>query len=116
MKNNTVHETKKIKLSPKQFEKIRGSADAHKFIWDESEQKYVQTIRIIRGLAKALGKAKKFVLRVDTDHGKRLYLAHDGFVYSTKEAIHFSYGFDEPTTKQKEWTQRTKLTLKIEPI
>lgn len=115
-KLSVVHQVKKVKLKPKQFELIRGTADAHKFIWDESEQRYVQTIRIIRGLAKALDKAKKFVLMVDTNYGKRLYVKFDGFTYNINEALAFARGFDNPETRIEEYQIKTKLKLVIKHL
>lgn len=107
------HKFHKIKLTTKQYEKLKGTADAHKYKWDEESQRWVQTLRVIRGIAKAINKARKFVLMVDSAHGKRLYVSLDGFTPNIKEARQFADGFDSEERIKSDWEAITKLKLVI---
>jgi hypothetical protein len=102
----------KIKLTQEQYDKLQGTAAY--FLYKQQGKFYVQDIDIIRRLAKAKKKAKKFVVRVKTEWGKKpLYIHQEGFTHSLKDAMQFAHGFDDPFTILKKWEEVTQLKLTI---
>lgn len=102
----------KAKLNKKQFDKIVGSADEKRYVWDEAIQSYVLTLRTIRGVAAGKKNAKVFHLATDAGTTGRMYLTREGKLsYNRKEAMFFHYGYDNPASRVKHWTEVTKVKL-----
>lgn len=102
-------------MKPEQFQKLKGHAESKQYRHDVKTDTYVKDITAIRGLAKALKRAKKFVLQVDTEFAT-LYIAYEGFVTDRKQARQFAYGFDEEEAKLRMYTHLTGLKLKIRKL
>lgn len=93
----------KTTLKPEQFEKIKGTLEAHQYYYNEGRQLYVKNIRNIRGVAEARRKAKKFILYTEVA-GQELYLTPEGKLSALrKEATQFCFGFDDTNVRCDYW-------------
>jgi preprotein translocase subunit SecA len=109
--------TKKVKLTPEAYEKIKGSAQANQFKFNSSSNKYEKSMRMTRGLLLAWKKSPKFMLKLVAGVEKRTYLSKDNALTTNKkEAKLFAHGFDDPTLKRIEFMQRMKLVFEVENI
>lgn len=105
----------KAKLTPKQFEKLRGTKDEHRYKLDGD--KYVLNIRQTRGLLKAWQKAPKYVLRLVANTENRMYLSKDGNLTKDKDnRMEFAFGFDDPERKVSVWGKELGLAFITEAI
>ena len=72
--------------------------------------------RNIRGIYEAWRRAPKYVMRLAAKE-LRLYLSNDNtLIADRKKARTFAYGFDDPETKERYWTDRIGVVFKAESI
>jgi hypothetical protein len=101
-------------LKPVDFEKIKGTIEAHQYRFDEKRQLWIKQIRLIKGVAKARSKAPKFVLYYELGKIKwRVYVAQDEAMMTSdiKQAKLFYEGFDDPETRKKQWEDKLGIKL-----
>jgi|SRR5690606_10312671 len=107
VRKQPVDLTTKTKLKPEQLERVKGYAGEGKATkYDENGE---LSLTLVRRLAKAKRKAKKYVLFTD-EIGRRLYVAdktkvdlapyETPYTFNKKEALIFYYGFDDPEVKR----------------
>jgi hypothetical protein len=107
--------TKRTKLNARQLERVKGESGQGKSSKFDPDGNL--SLQLVRKLAKAKAKAKKYVLFTD-QIGRRLYVAdHDKIgnklrqsntsneeeaciTFDRKEALEFFWGFDDPEQKR----------------
>jgi hypothetical protein len=100
----------KAKLTPDQYEKVKGSIEAGTYKFDGAM--WCKTIRSIRGIAAAKRKAKIYYLATEAGNTGTMYLTNDlKLSYDRKTAMPFYEGFDDPKTQIKKWQEITRVSL-----
>lgn len=104
MKDRTI-------LKPEDFDKIRGTIEAHQYRFDSTRNLWIKNIRLIKGVAKLRSSAPKYALATQVGCFI-MYLSQDTqLTHSIKEAKYFYEGFDDPVLKASQWG--AKLNLKF---
>lgn len=105
----------KTKLTPEEFEQIRGTRDAHQFKFNETSGKWERNMRKIKSLLKAWNKSPKFLLQLVSNIDRRFYLSKDNeLTPEKKHARQFAMGFDDPDTIVKKFNTKLDLVFKVE--
>lgn len=98
-------------LKPEEFEKLKGTAEAHQYRFDEKRNLYIKQIRLIRGLVSAKKNATCYALATKVGIHTML-LSKDGrLTFDEQEAKVFYDGFDDPEIRKQIW--ETKIGIKF---
>jgi hypothetical protein len=100
---------KKGKIKPKE----KGKPLPYKKL-DKSAAK---DIKSIRGIFNGWKKAKKFILRLQSNPQIRMYVDKNGLLTDNrKEAMEFAHGYDNPAIKIEYWTRQLGFKVITENI
>jgi hypothetical protein len=102
----------KTKLSPEEYERIKGSAEAELYTYNKKTEMYEQALRLIQGLAKARRSAPQFCLYTIVG-GTTLFLKPDGTLTENKKlAKEFYHGFDSAESRIAFWEDKLGIKFK----
>ncbi len=105
----------KTKLTPEEYEQIKGTRDAHQFKFNAESGKWERNLRKIRSLLKAWNKSPKFLLRLSSNIDRRYYLSKTNELTADKKsARQFALGFDDPDVIVRKYTDKLQLFFKVE--
>ena len=102
----------KTKLTPAQFNRLKGSIDEHQYVWDPEEKLFVKTMKTIKGIAEIKKRSPRYGLATKLGNTGILYLT-DEFTFSESrdKAKVFYTGFDMPEVQIQKYKVITGVNL-----